>query len=461
MKLITWRGYCLSMWPRRPIGVSRSAVLHTSARYTADKRSSGLVSNYELRTTNYELRTTNYELRTTNYELRTTNYEPRTTNYELRTTNYELRTTNYELRTTNYELRTTNYELRTTNYELRTTNYEPLVGGLSMRLVFMGTPDFAVASLRALVRGAHDVVGVFTQPDRPSGRGRKLKPSPVKIVAEELGLSVFQPEKIKTLEGIQQLQALAPDCIIVVAYGQILSTEILQLPCNGCINVHASLLPSYRGAAPIHWAVMKGETRTGVTTMWMDEGLDTGDMLLKREIVISDEATTGQIHDVLAYLGGELLLDTLQELEMGRLTATPQTDISNYASLLKREHERIDWSRGAVELHHQIRGLNPWPGAFAIFRGENLKIWRSTPFLYKEKYLETEGRKFEVRASSLEPRVKAAEPGQILQVLEDSLVVQTGDGVLRILEVQPAGKRAMPARDFFNGRHGQTGEKLE
>jgi methionyl-tRNA formyltransferase len=319
-----------------------------------------------------------------------------------------------------------------------------------MRLVFMGTPDFSVPSLRALVKGGYNVVGVFTQPDRPAGRGKKLKSSPVKIVAEELGLAIFQPEKIKTPEGIQQLRALAPDRIIVVAYGQILSREILQLPSKGCINVHASLLPSYRGAAPIHWAIMRGETRTGVTTMLMNEGLDTGDMLLKREVQISDEVTTGEIHDELAALGGELLIDTLNELEMGRLIPTPQTGESNYAPLLKRSHECINWSRRAAELHHQIRGLNPWPGAFATFRGENLKIWRSIPFILLDKDLEAE----------VLSKVATADPGQIVQVLEDSLVVQTGDGLLQILEVQPAGKRAMPARDFFNGRHGQVGEKL-
>ncbi|HUX46610.1 MAG TPA: methionyl-tRNA formyltransferase [Desulfosporosinus sp.] len=320
-----------------------------------------------------------------------------------------------------------------------------------MRLVFMGTPDFAVPALRALVSGGHDVVGVFTQPDRPSGRGKRLKPSPVKVAAEELGLAVFQPEKIKTPVEIHQLRALAPDSIIVVAYGQILSREILHLPSKGCINLHASLLPSYRGAAPIHWAVMGGELSTGVTTLLMDEGLDTGGMLLKREILISDEATTGEIHDELAALGGELLLDTLKELEKGSLVPIPQTGKSNYAPLLKREHERLDWTRRAAELHHQIRGLNPWPGAFATFRGENLKIWRSTPLLQPDKAAKTET--FSMGGTTV--------PGQILQVLEDSFVVQTGDGVLRILEVQPAGKRAMPARDFFNGRHGKVGEKLE
>ena len=183
--------------------------------------------------------------------------------------------------------------------------------------------------------------------------------------------------------------------------------------------------------------------------MLMDEGLDTGDMLLKREILINKEATTGEIHDKLASLGAELLIDTLHELEMGSIIPTPQTGDSNYAPLLKREHERLDWSRRATDLHDQIRGLNPWPGAFATFRGENLKIWRSTPTVQTDRDVE-----FEKDSVS-------ANLGQIIQVLEDSLLVQTGEGVLRVLEVQPAGKRSMPARDFFNGRHGQVGEKFE
>lgn len=320
-----------------------------------------------------------------------------------------------------------------------------------MRLVFMGTPDFAVPSLRALVKGGHDVVGVFTQPDRPSGRGKKLKPSPVKLAAEELGLTIFQPEKIKAQEAIRQLEALAADCIIVVAYGQILDREILQLPTKGCINVHASLLPAYRGAAPIHWAVMRGETCTGVTTMLMDEGLDTGDMLLKRKVLISEVATTGDIHDELAVVGGELLLETLDQLEVGTLLATPQTGPTNYAPLLGRGHESIDWSRRAAELHDQIRGLNPWPGAFSTFRGENLKILRST-----RRLPPLTGAEMDVFSG-----LTTAESGQIIQVLEDRLLVQTGEGILELLEVQPAGKRAMPARDFFNGRHGQVGERLE
>lgn len=317
-----------------------------------------------------------------------------------------------------------------------------------MRLVFMGTPDFAVPSLRALVQEGHEVVGVFTQPDRPAGRGKKLKSSPVKMAAAELGLAVFQPEKLKTVEAVRQLHASTPECIIVVAYGQILSKEILELPAKGCINVHASLLPLYRGAAPIHWAIMRGEVRTGVTTMLMDEGLDTGDILLKREAPITAETTTGELHDQLAVLGGELLVETLREWDKGTLRATPQTGESIYAPLLKREHERLDWSRGAVELDRQIRGLNPWPGAFAVFQTENLKVWRSALCSPSA----------EIGGGGESAGQTRPKPGQVLRILEDGLVVQTGDGLLKIRAVQPAGKRSMSAKDFFNGRHGRVGE---
>ncbi|AET70139.1 methionyl-tRNA formyltransferase [Desulfosporosinus orientis DSM 765] len=321
-----------------------------------------------------------------------------------------------------------------------------------MRVVFMGTPDFSVPTLKALAEGGHEILGVFTQPDRPAGRGKKLKPSPVKVAAGELSLPVFQPERIKSAEWIELLHELAPESIIVVAYGQILPKAVLELPKGGCINVHASLLPAYRGAAPIHWAVMQGEPYTGVTTMLMNEGLDTGDMLLKQELVIPAEATTGEIHDQLAEIGAKLLLETLAELEKGSLKPIPQTGDSNYAPLLKREHEGLDWSREAAVLHNQIRGLNPWPGAFASFRGENLKIWRSKPFQPVPGSDPWEG------AARSEVQ---AEPGQIVQVLGDALLVQTGKGILGVLEVQPAGKRTMKARDFFNGRHGQIGEKFQ
>lgn len=321
-----------------------------------------------------------------------------------------------------------------------------------MRVVFMGTPDFSVPTLKALAKGGHEILGVFTQPDRPAGRGRKLKPSPVKAAAAELNLPVFQPERIKSGEWIELLRDLAPESIIVVAYGQILPKDILELPERGCINVHASLLPAYRGAAPIHWAVIRGEPYTGVTTMLMNEGLDTGDMLLKQQLVIPGEATTGEIHDQLAEIGAELLLKTLAELEEGSLKPIPQTGNSNYASLLKREHEGLDWSREAGVLHNQIRGLNPWPGAFTSFQGENLKIWRSR--LFRQ---DPAGDRRAGDAVLLGP----AEPGQIIQVLGDALLVQTGEGILSVLEVQPAGKRPMKARDFFNGRHGRIGEKFQ
>lgn len=313
-----------------------------------------------------------------------------------------------------------------------------------MRLVFMGTPDFAVPTLRALVEKGHEVIGVFTQPDRPAGRGKNLRPSPVKVASQELGLTIYQPEKVKTPEAIELLKALRPEAIIVVAYGQILSKEILGLPRYGCINVHASLLPDWRGAAPIHWAIVHGDKKTGVTTMQMDVGLDTGDMLMKADYPISAELTTGEVHDALAQLGGELLIKTLDVLAKGELEATPQVGETRYASLLKREHEDIHWSRSAQDIHNQIRGLNPWPGAYTTFRGENLKVWKSKA---------TEA--LATRSKSMDAQVQM---GEVLETTNDGLLVQTGEGVILITEVQPAGKTAMSARDFFLGRRALAGE---
>lgn len=314
-----------------------------------------------------------------------------------------------------------------------------------MKLVFMGTPDFAVPSLQALVKNGHEVMAVFTQPDRPAGRGKNLRPSPVKVAAQELGLSLNQPEKVKTPESIQLLKELRPEAIIVVAYGQILSKEILELPRYGCINVHASLLPDWRGAAPIHWAIIQGEKKTGVTTMQMDVGLDTGDMLMKAEYPISEESTTGEVHEALAQLGGELLIKTLSALTKGELQATPQVGETRYASLLKREHEEIHWSRSAQDIHNQIRGLNPWPGAYTTFHGENLKVWKS---------------KVSNEALVTRPQLANAQVGEVLENANDGLLVQTGEGVILITEVQPAGKKAMSARDFFLGRRAQAGERF-
>ena len=312
-----------------------------------------------------------------------------------------------------------------------------------MKLVFMGTPEFAVPCLQALHETGNEIVGVFTQPDRPAGRGKNMKISPVKEMAESLNLPVYQPHKIKTPEGMDILKKLQPECIVVVAYGQILSKEILNMPPLGCINVHASLLPKYRGAAPIHWAVINGEARTGITTMLMDEGLDTGDMLLTAEHEISQDATTGDIHDALAVLGADLIVKTIKGLERGEINPAPQPEGSSYAPLLKREHEKLDWSWSAAEIHNRIRGLNPWPGAYTIFRQDQVKVWKSN---------------LNQTAGVVDHIKKDGSAGQVIDLTESGLVVSTGDGLIELLELQPAGKKKMTGRDFFNGRRGELGE---
>jgi len=309
----------------------------------------------------------------------------------------------------------------------------------------MGTPDFAVPTLRALIGAEHRVVGVFTQPDRPAGRGRQLKSSPVKLAAEELGLAVYQPEKIKAPESVAQLRELQPECIVVVAYGQILSKEILALPPRGCINVHASLLPKYRGAAPIHWAVINGEQVTGVTTMLMDEGLDTGDILLQRELPVSPAATAGEVHDLLAEAGAELLVRTLREWQEGTVRPRPQAGPSSYAPLLSREDENLDFSKSAIMLYNQIRGLNPWPGAYTTFRGQPLKVWQGLA---------------PADLPAVAVQLSAGQTGEILRILEQCVLVQTGEGLLGLSELQPAGKKRMPARDYFLGQRMQPGERF-
>ncbi|CAA7602761.1 methionyl-tRNA formyltransferase [Acididesulfobacillus acetoxydans] len=379
-----------------------------------------------------------------------------------------------------------------------------------MRLVFMGTPDFAVPSLEASVGAGYEVAGVFTQPDRPAGRGQLMKPSAVKTAALALGLPVFQPERVKSPEAVAQLRDLAPEGIVVVAYGQILSSEILALPRRGCINVHASLLPAYRGAAPIQWAVIRGEKVTGVTTMLMNQGLDTGDLLLQAEYPISAEAAGGEVHEALARLGATLLLDTLAGVEAGTVRPVPQTGPGSYAPLLTRKDEKIDWAGGSWAIHNLIRGLNPWPGAYTTFRGESLKVWQSSPPEEEtspgESAGESAGKRYTetgARNSPGEERVRSGTqtnytrvrskktgrgqpaagpekssgktlagvwdsgfgtpanwPGEVLRIEGDGLAVRTGDGWLKIKEVQPAGKRRMPARDFFLGRHGEAGERL-
>jgi len=232
-----------------------------------------------------------------------------------------------------------------------------------MGIVFMGTPQFAVETLEQLIQAGHQILGVVTQPDRPKGRGSKLNPTPVKVKADEYGLPVYQPEKIRDPIFIQKLADLKPEVIVVVAYGQILPKEILELPPLGCINVHASLLPKYRGAAPIHWSIINGEKETGVTTMLMDQGLDTGNMLLKTSVEIGSSETTGELHDKLAVLGGQLLIETLSMMAKGEITPQAQDDgQATYAPLLNKEHELINWQKKAQDIQNLIRGMNPWPG---------------------------------------------------------------------------------------------------
>ena len=297
------------------------------------------------------------------------------------------------------------------------------------RVIFMGTPDFAVPCLARLVE-ISDVVAVVTQPDKPKGRGQKLLPPPVKAFAQEHGIAVYQPVRVKAPDFVDVLRGLAPDLIVVVAFGQILSKEILSLPPLGCINVHASLLPRYRGAAPMQWAIVRGEKETGVTTMFMDEGLDTGDMLMREKLPITQTMTAAELHDAMMKLGADVLERTLFSLSEGTLKRTPQDEtLSTYAPLLDKEVGRIDWKKSAQEIHDLVRGLNSWPGAYTMLTGQKFKIWRTRL---------AEG---------------TAEPGEIAAVTKQGLLVGTGEGMLEILELQAPSRKKMAAGDYVRG-HG-------
>lgn len=304
----------------------------------------------------------------------------------------------------------------------------------------MGTPEFAVPCLDVLTK-EHDVIAVFTQPDRPKGRGQKLAFSPVKEFALQRSLAIYQPQKIKTAEMESLFEKMHPDLIVVVAFGQILSKRILDSAALGCVNVHASLLPRYRGAAPIHWAIMNGEKKTGVTTMFMNEGLDTGDMILRREIEISPSMNTGELHDALMEMGAELLKETVRLLAEGSAPRESQDDnLSNYAPLLKKSVEKIDWNTSAVNIHNKIRGLNPWPGSYAIFKGKNLKLWQS---------------------SVVDEAGENDNFGEVIKITKSGFIVAAGRGSLEITELQPSGKRRMAAHDFICGNGISVGDKLE
>ena len=310
-----------------------------------------------------------------------------------------------------------------------------------MRIVFMGTPDFAVGSLQALCEsGKHEILAVVTQPDRPKGRGNKLLQTPVKEYALAQGLTVYQPQKVKTLEFVELLHGLPPELIVVAAFGQFLSKEILELPKYGCINAHASLLPKYRGAAPIQYAIIKGEKESGVTIMQMDIGMDTGAMLDKVVVPIAENTTMGELHDALREQGATLLLEVIDKIATGTAVAEPQDDAqATYATLLDRSMEHIDWSKTAQEVHNLIRGFNPAPSTFTkLPNGKSLKIW----------------------GSKMTGKSSAAAAGTVIETGKHSFFVACGEGVLEITEVQPESKKRMPAQVFLNGRGVQEGDLL-
>lgn len=298
------------------------------------------------------------------------------------------------------------------------------------RIVFMGTPDFAVPALQALIE-TQEVVGVVTQPDRPAGRGRQLRPSPVKQVALAAGISLYQPKSLRKEETAAPLRAWQPDLIVVAAFGQILRKHVLDLPPLGCINVHASLLPRWRGASPIQHAILAGDAETGVTLMRMDEGLDTGPMYVERAVPITATETAATLHDKLAALGGDMLREFLPAISSGALTPTPQDDAhATYAPLIQKEAGLIDWQQTAVEIDRHIRAMSPWPGAFTYWQGQQLKLLTAQPINLSTDTLT---------------------PGDVL-AWQETAVVATGAGGLQLIELQLAGKRAMPAADFLRGQ---------
>ena len=298
-----------------------------------------------------------------------------------------------------------------------------------MKIIFMGTPDFAVGTLRSMAEAGHEITLVVSQPDKPKGRGHAMVPTPVKAVAEELGIPVFQPVKIREAKDV--LEKTEADVCVVAAFGQIIPASILHMKKYGCINVHASLLPKYRGAAPIQWAVIDGEKESGVTIMQMDEGLDTGDMLAKAIVPLDEMETGGSLFDKLSEAGGRLCVETLAKLEKGEITPEKQGESPTaYASMLDKKMGNIDWNKSAVVIERLVRGLNPWPSAYTHLDGKTLKIWA---------------------CDVLPQSASKGESGEILEVTKDAIHVQTGDGILVLREIQLAGKARMDAGAFLRG----------
>ena len=308
-----------------------------------------------------------------------------------------------------------------------------------MKVLFMGTPDFAEESLKSLVEAKYDIVGVVTNPDKPKGRGMKMVASPVKQYAIEKGLKIYQPEKVrKNTEFIEEIKSLNPDVICVVAYGKILPKEILEISKFGCINVHASLLPKYRGAAPIQWAVINGDKATGITTMYMDEGMDTGDMILKKEVEIGEDETTGELWDRLAKIGGKLLVETLKEIEKGTAPRQKQGKDFTLAPMLSKDMAKIEWNKKtAQEIKNLVRGLNPIMGAYTFLNGKKIKFWRVD--IAKEDEISVENLGFLGNGVVLFADSK------------DGLYIKAKEGIIKVLEIQGENAKRMPVQDYLRG----------
>ncbi|MBE5948056.1 MAG: methionyl-tRNA formyltransferase [Lachnospiraceae bacterium] len=316
-----------------------------------------------------------------------------------------------------------------------------------MRVIFMGTPDFSVPTLRTLAESDNEVIAVYTQPDKPKGRGHAMQFTPVKECALEYNIPVYQPNRVRDVMCIEEIREMAPDVIIVVAYGQILPKELLEIPTYGCINVHASLLPKYRGAAPIQWTVIDGEEFTGVTAMQMDVGLDTGDMLEKIIVPIEKDETGGSLHDKLSVLGGDIILNVFEKIKNGTLTREKQDDeVATYCGKLDKTMGLLDFSKPALQLERLIRGLNPWPCAYTSLDGKNLKLWKAYVVGFDE-------------LQDVE-HIDDSEYGTILKVTKNAIMVKAMDGMLSITELQLEGKKRMDAADFIRGYQALEGKVL-
>lgn len=310
-----------------------------------------------------------------------------------------------------------------------------------MRIVFMGTPEFAVPCLDMLVKEGYEIAAVVTQPDKPKGRGNKLAAPPVKEYAVNQGIEVIQPVKVRTPEYVELLKSYKPDLFVTCAYGRILTKEVLDIPALGCINVHGSLLPKYRGAAPIQWSIINGEKVTGITTMYTDVGMDTGDMLLKKELAISEDMTAGELHDRLSVMGAEVLKETLEKLKENKLVRVSQMESeATYAPIIDKGTGRINWSRPSIEIHNLVRGTDPWPGAFTFYKGSRMRVWKTR---------------------SEEDCLSGRNPGTIISAGRDGILVACVSGAVRILELQFDSGKRMSVESYITGHDINEGEILE